>query len=67
MKRQSTSNYQVAEQEQQHNSAADNDGGCQERTMVEEQRLCGSGRAYIEHGNEGATNAKSMLVDKQLG
>jgi hypothetical protein len=66
MKQQSTSNCQVAEEEQQCNSAAGNDGGCQEKTAVEEG-LCCSGRAFIGRGDGGATNAKSMSANKQLG
>ena len=51
MKRQSTSTYQnqvVEDEQEQHKSAAEEDGGCQERTAVEEQRLCGSGRALLD-------------------
>ncbi len=53
MKWQSTSAYQAVEDEQEpHNSAAEDDGGCQERTLVEEQRLCGSGRALLDAAME---------------
>jgi hypothetical protein len=45
MKQQSTSNYQAAEEEQQCGSAVEDDGGCQVRTVMEEQRLCGRKRA----------------------
>ncbi len=33
---------------------------------MEEQRLCGSGRAYVGRGNIGATNAESVATDEQL-
>ena len=53
MKQQSTSTYQdqaVEDEQEWHNSAVEEDGGCQdqERTAVEEQRLCGSGRALLD-------------------
>jgi hypothetical protein len=65
MKRQSMSNYQVAEDEKQCNSTVDDNGGCIERTTEEEQRLCGSGRAYFGRGDGDARNAKSVSADKQ--
>jgi hypothetical protein len=65
MKQQSTSQFQVAEKEQQWGSTVEDDGGCQERTAVEEQQLCGSARAYAGCGDGGVTNAKSVLANKQ--
>ena len=53
MKRQSTSTYQAMEDEQeQHSSAAEDNGGCQKRTAVEEQRLCGSGKVLLDVATE---------------
>ena len=65
MKRQSTSTYQAVEDEQErHNSAAEEDGGCQERTGVEKQRLCGSGRALLDAATE---ERQSVAADEQIG
>ena len=54
MEHKSTSTYQAVEEEQeQHNSAAEDDDGCQERTVVlEDQGLCGSGRALLDAPTE---------------
>jgi hypothetical protein len=53
MKHQSTSTYQVVNEEQeQHNSAAEDGGDCQERSVVEEELLCDSGRLLLDAAME---------------
>jgi hypothetical protein len=64
MKQQSTSTYQVVDDEQeQHKSAVEDGGGCQERTVVEWQQLCGSGRALLDVATE---EQQFMVADKRI-